>query len=238
MGRNVRVIAVSEHLRRQTIEAGFNAMAIQTVQNGIHLKRAVEATRSPAQVYEEFKIPLDKQLLLLFGWEPNVKGVDVAMDAVDKLIGFSLPLVLGIVGREILQEFVSRRTNGAPPSWLYILPPTDNVANFYQAASMFISASRNEGFPYSICEAMVSGLPVVLSDLPGVLWAKEASGATFFPSGDSTALAAAILEVLNWNTEDRERRIAANKHLIITKYAVEGWVEQILDFYREVLRRN
>ena len=31
MGRNVRIIAVSEHLRRQIIEAGFNAAAIQTV---------------------------------------------------------------------------------------------------------------------------------------------------------------------------------------------------------------
>lgn len=234
MGRNVRIIAVSEHLRRQIIEAGFNAAAIQTVQNGIDLNRAVAATRSPAQVYEEFNIPPEKHLLLLFGWEPTVKGVDVAMDAVERLIGLGLPIVLGVVGTADLREFVSRRTNDVPPSWLYILPPTDNVANLYQAASVFISASRNEGFPYSICEAMANGLPVVLSDLPGVLWAREASGAMFFPVGDSAALAAAIREVLDWNTEDREQRIVANKHLINTKFAVEAWVVRVLRLYKEI----
>lgn len=237
MGRNIRIIAVSEHIRRRIIEAGFNAAAIQTVLNGIDLNRAVAATRSPAQVYEEFKIPSEKHLLLLFGWEPTVKGVDVAMDAVERLIGLGLPIVLGIVGTAALREFVSRRTNDGPPSWLHILPPTDNVANLYQAASVFLSASRNEGFPYSICEAMANGLPVVLSDLPGVLWAKEAPGAMFFPSGDSAALAAAIREVLGWNTEDREQRIVANKHLINTKFAVAVWVERVLRLYKEILGR-
>ncbi len=238
MGRNVRIIAVSEHLRRQTIDVGFNAVAIQTVQNGIDLNRAITATCSPPQVYEKFKIPPDKHLLLLFGWEPITKGVDVAMDAVERLTSIGLPITLGIVGTETLREFVLRRNNEVLPSWLHIIPPIDNVANLYKAASLFISASRNEGFPYSICEAMANGLPVVLSEIPGVTWARETPGATFFPSGNSTALAAAIREVLGWTTEEHERRIVANKQLINTKFTVSRWVEQILRMYREILGQN
>ena len=238
MGRTVRIIAVSEHLRQKTIEKGFKAAAILTVENGIDLNHAVAATRSRAQVFEEFNIPPDKRLLLLFGWEPNVKGVDVAMDAVERLVGLGLQVVLGIVGTEALQEFVLRRTNGAPPSWLHILPPTDNVANLYKAASVFISASRNEGFPYSIGEAMVNGLPVVLSDIPGVSWARRTPGAIFFPSCDSAALAEAIYEALHWNAKEREQYAAANEHLIKTEHAVSAWTDRILGLYREIVCQN
>ncbi len=238
MGRTVRIIAVSEHLRRQIIETGFNEAAIQTVQNGIDLDRAVAATRSRAQVFEEFNIPPDKHLLLLFGWEPIVKGVDVAMDAVERLVGLGLQVVLGIVGTAALQEFVLRRTDGAPPSWLHILPPTDNVANLYQAASVFLSASRNEGFPYSIGEAMANRLPLVLSDISGVSWAHESPGAMFFPSSDSMALAEAIREVLHWSTDEREQHTAANEHLIKTDHAVSAWADRILRLYREILGQS
>jgi len=235
MGRTVRIITVSEHLRQQIIVAGINTTAIQTVQNGIDVDRAVLATRPRTQVCKDFKIPLDKNVLLLFGWEPLVKGVDIAMDACERLVCLGLPIVLGIVGTAALREFVAKRTNNAPPSWLYIIPPVENVANLYRTASIFISASRSEGFPYSTGEAMVNQLPVVLSDLPGVSWAHRTSGAMFFPSGDSAALAAAIREVLNWTAEEREQHTVVNDHLIRTEFAVLAWAEQIMRLYREIL---
>lgn len=234
MGRTVRIVAVSEHLRLQILAAGFGAGSIQTAPNGVDLARAKSATRSRVQVCAELHIPADKHLLLLFGWEPTIKGVDIAMDAVERLAGLGLPVILGIVGTSALRDFVACRTRGVLPAWLHIIPPTDHVADLYRAAAVFLSSSRSEGCPYSIAEAMANGLPVVLSDLPGVAWARS-PGALFFASGDSAALAAAVRQVLDWNADVRGRHAVANEQLIRTHFDVLVWANRIMGLYSELL---
>lgn len=235
MGRGVRMIAVSDHIRRRVIAAGFHPAAVVTVANGIDFGRALAAARSRAEVRQDWQVSLDAPVLLLFGWEPTVKGVDVAMNAVASLAKRSEPVVLAIIGTAALREYVARATAGGLPEWLRILPPSDDVADFYQASDVFVSASRNEGFPYSICEAIVNRLPAVVSDLPGVSWARRVPGAVFFPSGDPTALAEAVREVLNWGVEERQQRTSAGERLVRQELDISTWVERVLTLYGEIL---
>ena len=122
--------------------------------------------------------------MLLFGWSPHVKGVDIAIDAVAGLACQDESVVLGIVGTDDLRRYVAKRMPEGLPSWLRLLAPTDQVADLLHAASVFLSASRNEGLPYSVCEAMAAGTAVALSDIPALAWAHKAPGAVFFPPGD------------------------------------------------------
>jgi glycosyltransferase involved in cell wall biosynthesis len=41
-----------------------------------------------------------------------------------------------------------------------------NIMDYYKASDVYISSSKSEGLPNSVLEAMASGLPVVLSDIP------------------------------------------------------------------------
>ncbi len=157
------------------------------------------------------------------------------MDAVEYLVTSGRQVVLGIVGTEALREFVVRRNGNEPVPWLRVLDPTDDVAALYQAASVFLSASRSEGFPYSVCEAMANNLPTVVSDLPGVAWARNTPGAAFFPVGNSRALAAAICDVLAWTDEDRSRRVRADSRYVSDNHSVESWADNICDLYEEML---
>ena len=78
---------------------------------------------------------------------------------------------------------------------------------------------------------------MILSEIPSVSWAHRTPGALFFTLGaDSPArLAAAMREVLGWNTEERERRTHISEHLIRAEFNVVTWAERILHLYKEIL---
>jgi len=235
MGRAIHVIAVSEHLRQKVLKAGFPAARIRTIPNGVDLDRASASTRSRAEMLAELGVGEGKRLVLLFGWEPATKGVDLAMDAVQTLVKEGRRIVLGVVGRERLREYVQARTDGKPPSWLRVIPPKQNVADLYQAASVFLSASRSEGLPSSVSEAMGNMVPAVLSDIPAVSWAHQIPGAVFFPPGDSSSLAAGMRKVLDWGPLEREQVTTAGRDLVRGKFDIHSWVEQVFRVYQEIL---
>ena len=71
--------------------------------------------------------------------------------------------------------------------------PQDKLPNYYRAADMYASASHSDGSSISLLEALASGLPVLVSDIPGNReWAGPQVGWRF-PDGDSETLAAQII---------------------------------------------
>lgn len=73
----------------------------------------------------------------------------------------------------------------------------DDVADLYCAADIFVFASHREGLPISPIEAMASGLPVVLSDIPGCREeVEDGVSGLLFPTGDTAALAAQLARLL------------------------------------------
>ena len=238
MARYSWVIAVGDSVSQGVLAAGAPPTRVFTVTNGIDLARATKATKTREQVCSELGIEETKRLILMFGIQPVNKGVDLALDAVADLVREESDVVLGIVGRERLQAYVREKLGAEKTPWLRIIKPVENVADLYSAATVFLSASRSEGFPYSVVEAMASGLPVILSDIPGVSWAHQSEGPVFFESGDSVLLATAIRETLNWSTDERERRSLDNRRLVDRRYDVVVWANIILERYMQILARD
>ena len=76
---------------------------------------------------------------------------------------------------------------------LRVLGARDDVPDLLAAADMFVLPSHREGMPRSIIEAMMSGLPVVATDIRGSR-EEVVDGETglLVPVGDVAALAAAL----------------------------------------------
>ena len=69
---------------------------------------------------------------------------------------------------------------------------------YYQAADLYISTSHSDGTSISLLEALASGTPVLLTDIPGNLeWVPEQGRVGWtFPDGDASALEKAILHAV------------------------------------------
>ncbi len=85
------------------------------------------------------------------------------------------------------------------------LPP------YYQASNLYVSASHSDGSSVSLMEALASGLPALVSDIPGNREWITPGVSWLFRDGDDSALADGILEALRQREQMAEMGAAARR---------------------------
>lgn len=111
-----------------------------------------------------------------------------------------------------------------------------NVPEILAQVDIFVLASRYEGLPMSILEAMRAGLPVVATGVGGVPEAVE-DGRTGFlvPRGDASKLRERLL-TLTANAELRRRMGAEGRRRFESDFSSKRMVQGTNTIYRNVLR--
>ena len=109
-----------------------------------------------------------------------------------------------------------------------------DVKELYLASDMFIFASQREGLPRSTMEAMLAGLPCVVSRIRGNIdLIDEYKGGSLFPPKDYQSLAKE-LTALTDDSSLRAKYGVYNKERI-KDYDIEEVKKQMLDIYKEVI---
>lgn len=108
---------------------------------------------------------------------------------------------------------------------------------WYAAADAAVTASRSEGLPFNVMEAMYAGLPVVASAVKGhedLIWPGESG--LLYPYGDSTAYAEQIRRVMD-DSALREK-LTENARKDVLQYGLETVLPQVMERYLELLPRE
>jgi glycosyltransferase involved in cell wall biosynthesis len=107
----------------------------------------------------------------------------------------------------------------------------------YGDLDVVVNASRNEGTPVALIEAMAAGRPVVATRVGGTpdLLGGGARG-RLVPPGEPEALAGGILETLADPAAASDRRVAARDHVLST-HSVERLVRDVDALYRDLAAR-
>lgn len=231
--------------------AGRRTDRMVVLPNGVDLERfAPPAAR--AEYRRKLGLPEGVPLVLFCGSVTPRKGVDVLLDAWDR-VSEALPqavlVILGSVGmrptfrgtamRTQLEEFTREIEGRLADDPTVILPgEVEGVEDYYRAADLFVFPSRREGLPNAVLEAMASGLPCVIAPFAGIPDDGEEfgfHGKHFVRSShDPERMAADVLELL----------VSTGKGAVMGKAARE-WMEatqqpeQTLDllagFYRSAV---
>ena len=205
-----KTICVSESVRRAFTEYGFTNCV--TVPNGVDFSRLSAANAPPPD--------LPHPLVLLFGYDFHIKGIDTALDAFDELDPahrYTAGICVAGHGDTAKQALCARY--GSVPPWIRLLGPRTDVGAYYRAADVFLSASRTEGMPYAVLEAAYCGLPLVLSDIPPHRELRLPH-ARLFPAGDRQALFDAI-EGASGDTDN------ANRDYVSQRFSMQRWTQAV-----------
>ena len=114
----------------------------------------------------------------------------------------------------------------------HLLGETDRVAQVLANARVFVLPSLGEGMSLALLEAMATGLPCVVSDIPAnrALIQDDANG-LIFHTGDADDLARCLDRVLSDTALARRLGVAA-RQTVAAQYTVDRFIERHLALYR------
>lgn len=213
--RTARLLEDSSGLARGTI---------RTIYHGV----------TPAP-HEDVSRPVGPTLLNVARHDP-VKGVSVLLDAMTHLrTDANLVLVGDGAQTQTLKERCSAlgiddRVEFRGPTW-----GASGAAAIMGCFDLFVLPSHVEGFPVTVVEAMLAGLPVVATDV-GSVREQLTDGETgwIVPPDDPDALAEAIDDALADSGEARRRASAARSYAT-RHFTIESTVKAWTELYTEIL---
>jgi glycosyltransferase involved in cell wall biosynthesis len=215
-GKKAVLISPNDYYSNYVAALGFPEKQIFHVDNGVEFTRMNKEERE-----KEYDF-------LVFGGFYRIKGLDVLMDACRILRGKGISYRLGVVGYPDTWRFLDENYPDLHRQ-ICRLEPSENVSDFYNAASVFISASRRETFSYSLLEALYMERSAIISDIPGTGWANGYASVTVFPSEDAAALADAMERQLAEPKSPAVRRSVSEE--VQKRYSAQIWAERIKEIY-------
>ncbi len=165
------------------------------------------------------------------------KGINYLIEACAQLkkrgVSFSLKIIGDGDERNNLHAHVVMLGLEKEVQFLGSLPHTE-IYNHLLQAELFVLPSIEEGFGVALLEAIACRVPVIGSDSGGITSIiKHRESGLLFPPRDSTALAAALVEI--FNDAAFARRLVDNAHrALLTTFTVEPVTNQMNAVYHTV----
>lgn len=190
---------------------------------------------------KELGLPLGKIVALYAGYLQKRKGIYEMLEAFCRIHKVEPNVLLCVCGsgveegrfteavRERKMEHVIRIVGEVHP---------DQMNKWMKASDLFVLATRTEGMPNVVMEAMACGLPVVTTVVGGLPEAVgDCEGAILVPPRDVDKFKDAVLKVLQ-NEELRERMGSAARRKAQERFGVQRNARLILDYLQQVAEKS
>lgn len=242
--RTDAVVAISEAIAREAVDAGFPAGRVHRIPHGIDMSEyapvsALEKTSRRSAL----GLPADGVLITYTGRLIEGKGLETlfaALRSLSDIPSWRLALVGSGSGQVISIEERLRREaeEGVLRGRVTFTGRVDNVAAFLQASDIFAFPTLDEALGMSAVEAQACGLPAVASRTGGVPDIVE-DGVTgiLVPPGEAGPLAEALRALLG-DSELRTRFAAAARARMKERFAFDTMVIRYAELFRSLAGRD
>jgi len=240
---STRIIAVSDTQKRALISGGLANGAVIMVPNPIPVKELGRDALKPLPASLGKRLKSTGPLLVNVGRISPLKGQDQLIEALPALIKEYPNLLCIFAGQlgsdsglenpnDFLNTIQKRIHDLGLANHVLLIGEIDYIPSLLRRADLYVHTSRMESFCRSIAEALVCGTPVVAFD-SGAVPEVAGPGAILVPSGDTAALAAAIIDLLS---RQELRELLANQgHEHVARYF---GAPQVARQFTEVLMRE
>jgi L-malate glycosyltransferase len=113
--------------------------------------------------------------------------------------------------------------------------PTEELPMWFRAADAYISCAKSDGTSISLLEAMATGLPVVVTDIPANReWVTEPENGWLAPAGSPEEVADRMLQVANLTPQDRMTISERNQRVVAERADWDKNFPRLLEMYERL----
>jgi glycosyltransferase involved in cell wall biosynthesis len=209
----------SKHLIGELQDMGVAKERIAYIHNGVDTVRFAPVTRKE-KLRDKFNLPREHVVLLSVGRLERPKQPMILLETFLLMQGRLKDTTLVLVGQGGLTSRVEGfiRGNNLVNVRLLKFVDYESIHEIYACADAYIMASYSEGQPLTLLEAMASGLPPIVSDIPGLRELVEESGAGLVVRfGDVNNAAVRIADYL------RDKQLLRNHGRQAREFILNGW---------------
>ena len=230
-------LAVSSQVREFAIEAqGFDPTTVTVLHNPVD-RSVFRAPSKPekAKARRELGIGPEDKVAVFVGRLDHLKGVDVLLAAWSRVVGRVQDARLLIVGGGPLEASLrGEAQRSSPASSVVFTGHREDVLTLLWAADLAVMASRHEGLPLAVLEAMATDIPVVatrVGGLPEII--QDGVNGALVPSEDPVALADTLVQLL---TNDSQRQtLALGAHSTAREHDLNEYAKRLESIYRTLV---
>ncbi|WP_153979823.1 glycosyltransferase family 4 protein [Paenibacillus xylanilyticus] len=197
------------------------------------------AYRSQASVRFRQRPPAGKKVIAFTGRLEFIKGVHVLINALASLKQLRSDWVCWIAGEGNLMEDLRSQANDLGVAGdIVFWGKLDNIPSFLRRADIYVQPSLQDTQPFSVTEAQLAGLPVIVSGTAGMPEMVEpAHTGWVVPPQDADSLSALLNALLQ---DDATRlRVGAQAKAWAEKYrSLEEMGMRTLQVYQEAIQKG
>jgi len=240
-----RIVSISTALTRSYRQVFGTDSKLVSIPNGVDIERFRPIT-ADERYRLRLELGLDQQRLYacFVGRISHRKGVDIIIEAWAQVVARVPTAVLLLVGptadeyrnvgeADFVQQVSAAIARLGIENNVVWTGATTHVERYLQAADVFVFASRREGCPNAVLEALASGLPVVTAALPGItddLISSGVDGVIAEPTAES--LARETVALLRDQARRSEMSARARQRAVAT-YSIEASAMRYLQVFSE-----
>ncbi len=230
------LVAVSETIRERLIGYGIPVNKIRIIENSVDIGKFKPDSIHGVEIRKDFGISQKAKLVGIIGRMVPLKNHDVFLMACKEVLKKNHIVHFLIVGNGPLMESLQKLVESLDlDSHVIFTGWRTDIERIMPALDILVICSQVEGLNVAILEAMACGKPVVGTDVLGInSVVKHKENGLLVPEGDPTALADAILYIMD-NPSEAEAMGDAGRKLVIEKYSLENMVSAYLELYQEVI---
>lgn len=186
-------------------------------------------------VRKELQIPKNSYLILSVGELNNNKNHRTVLKAISQLKNKDIFYI--ICGTGILEKELKKMASELGLNKNFkLLGFRKDIISICKSSDLFIFPSKREGLGLAALEAIASGLPVITSNIHGIV-DYSVEGVTGFSHNpmDVKSISQSIKEM--YENPNLTKQISQQNHTIIKKYDIDNVIEQSIENHENLLKK-
>lgn len=229
-------IAISPEVASDLERLGIGRGKTTIVRLGLDLQYLT--IHQPGRLRRDLDVPDGAALVGIVGRLVPIKALDVFLEAASLIAAEHSEVHFAIVGDGELWDQLHNevRARGLTQR-VHFTGWRRDLSAVYSDLDVVVCCSRNEGTPVSLIEACAAGRPIVGTHVGGIpdIIAAGVNG-LLVPSGDATALARAVRELVADPARARSMGLAG-RQMVMERHSADRMVSELKDIYGRLLER-